>query len=740
MKKILFILIFIISFHTSFSQYTNELKKVFFDAEYYVLYEDYNEAVFHYLKLLNNGIDNAYINHRIGECYLQIPGQKAKSIPYLEEACKNISSKFKEGSLKETNAPTRTLFYLGNAYQINNQLDKAIVAYEKFEKSLDVQDIYNIDYVYQQIRSCNNAKELMNKPIKIKESNIGEKINDRFSNIRPVISSDEKSIIYLSNLKFYDAIFYANKTKNEWSGPINITPDIQSDGDYYPTFLSSDGESLLLNRNENYTTNIYDSKFENGKWQLPKKLNKNINTKYQESGASFTSDKKELYFVSNRKDGNGGFDIYKSIFNEELNDWGEAINLGPEINTPFNEETPIISEDGNTLFFCSQGHYNMGGFDIFYSTRISENEWSTPVNIGYPINTTDDNIYFYPVDNGNYAYISKFVKNGYGKEDIIRIEIFSPDHPFLINVRGSVSLQDNQIEFLKKNFQVNIQESNKILKTIHLNETNGDFSTELSPGLYEFIFKSKDYKQVVKTINIPKSYSRDELVFNVELIPTSISTGEYISIKSLNFGFDDCSLSKDSKIELERIYNLMMKYTSLNIEVIGHTDAVGSADYNKKLSIKRAKSAINYLIGKGIKESRFVARGAGKDEPLAINTNAEGRKFNRRVELKVLNSDNNLIISQDHNIPEHLKKFELTYCILLSVEKQKLPEDYFDYFDEFDEFRNYEVQKHKGKKFIYTLGNNPEKSELIEIFNSILDLGFNDAKIISSYDLEKLLR
>ena len=451
MKKILLIpLIFIITFHSSFSQYNDELKKVFFDAEYYILYEDYNEAVVHYLNLLNNGIDNAYINHRIGECYLQIPGQKTKSIPYLEEACKNISSKFKEGSLKETNAPIRTLFYLGSAYQISNQLDKAIAAYEKFEELLDVMDIYNIDYVNQQIKSCNNAIELMHKPIKIKESNVGEKINDGFSNIRPVISSDEKSIIFISNLKFYDAIFQAGKSGDEWSNPINITPDIQSDGDYYPTFLSSDGKSLLLNRNENYSINIYESKFENEKWQLPKKLNKNINTKFQESGASFSSDKKELYFVSNRKSGNGGFDIYKSTFNEELNDWGKAINLGSEINTPFNEETPIISEDGNTLFFCSQGHYNMGGFDIFYSTRISENEWSTPVNIGYPINTTDDNVYFYPVDNGNYAYISKFDRNGYGKEDIIKIERFSQDHQFIVNVHGYVTLQDNQTEFLKK--------------------------------------------------------------------------------------------------------------------------------------------------------------------------------------------------------------------------------------------------------------------------------------------------
>lgn len=740
MKKILLIpLIFIITFYSSFSQYNDELKKVFFDAEYYILYEDYNEAVVHYLNLLNNGIDNAYINHRIGECYLQIPGQKTKSIPYLEKACKNISDKFKEGSFKETNAPTRTLFYLGSAYQISNQLDKAIATYKKFEETLDVKDIYNIDYVNQQIKSCNNAIELMHTPIKIKELNIGEKINDGFSNIRPVISSGEKSIIYISNLKFYDAIFYANKAGDEWSSPINITPDIQSDGDYYPTFLSSDGKNLLLNRNENYTTNIYVSKFENGKWQLPKKLNKNINAKFRESSASLSSDKKELYFVSNRKGGHGGFDIYKSTFNEDLNDWGKAINLGSEINTPFNEETPIISEDGNTLFFCSQGHYNMGGFDIFYSTRISENEWSTPVNIGYPINTTDDNVYFYPIGNGNYAYISKFDRNGYGKEDIIKIEIFSPDHPFLVNIRGSVTLQDNQTEFIKKNFQVNIQKSNedKILKTIHLNETDGSFSTELSTGLYKFIFKSKDYKQVVKTINIPKNYSRDELVFNVELIPTSIATGEYISIKSLNFGFDDCSLSKDSKIELERIYNLMIKYTSLNIEVIGHTDAIGSADYNKKLSIKRAKSAINYLIERGIKESRFVARGAGKDEPLAINTSAEGRKFNRRVELKILKSDNNLIISQDHNIPEHLKKFELKYCILLSIKEQKLAENYFD---KFDEFKNYEIRKYENDKFIYTLGSNPEKSELIEIFNSVLDLGFNDAKIISSYDLEKLLR
>ncbi|MBU8891553.1 MAG: hypothetical protein KOO66_02155 [Bacteroidales bacterium] len=424
MKKILLILLITVSgYFTASSQFKNAIKEAFFEAEYYILYEDYTEALALYLNIYNNGWDNAYINHRIGECYLQIPGQKSKSIPYLEKACENTSKVFKEGSFKETNAPIRTIFYLACAYQVDNQLDKAIETFKKFEETLAANNIYNIDYVEKQIQSCEIAKEQIKTPANVKENNIGKPVNDGFSNIRPVVSSSENSMVYISRLKFYDAIFYTKRKDEYWTAPVNITPDLGSDGNYYSCFLSADGNTLLLYKDDLYNRDIYISYLLNNRWSLPGKLNKNINSKFQETFASLSSDGKTIYFVSDHKGGFGGTDIYKSEFSEKTQDWGEAVNMGNTINTEFDEETPIILENGNKLYFSSQGHTNMGGFDIFFAQKDSENKWSKPENLGYPVNSTDDNLFFIPVGDGTNAYISKFDQNGFGQEDIVKLEI-----------------------------------------------------------------------------------------------------------------------------------------------------------------------------------------------------------------------------------------------------------------------------------------------------------------------------
>lgn len=424
MRKILLTaLMGIIASFASFSQNTDALKEAFSDAEYYILFEDYNEALSLYLNIYKKGVDNAYINHRIGECYLQISGHKEKAIPYLEEACKNLSKSIKEGSFKETKAPYRTLFYLASAYQINNQLDKAIETFKKFEELVSEQKDYNLEYVDKQIQSCIAAKKLISDPVAVKEINLGTKINDEFSNIRPAISCDENSLVFVSKLKFYDGIFYTKKENGQWTTPINITPDINLEGNFYCCFLSADGKSLLLYKEDEFNRDIYISNLNGARWSTPVKLNKHINSKYQETFASLSNDGKTLYFVSDRKGGYGGTDIYKSEFDKKTNDWGEAKNLGSQVNTPFDEETPVICQDGKTLYFSSQGHYNMGGFDIFYTQNIEGDVWSTPTNEGYPINTTDDNLFFYPIKNGKYAYTSKFENTGFGKEDIVMLEI-----------------------------------------------------------------------------------------------------------------------------------------------------------------------------------------------------------------------------------------------------------------------------------------------------------------------------
>ena len=488
MRKIVLFILFSLLTADFYAQENIDAKEIFMDAEYYILYEDYQEALPLYQKLLSNGKNDAYVNYRIGECYLNIPGLKEKAIPYLEKAKENISLKFKEGSLKETAAPEQTLFYLGKAYQINNKLDKAIEYYQKFKEMLAVDDIYNIDYVDQQIQTCNNAKELMKNPVKIKKTNLGEPINNEYPNTRPVVSANENILLYTTKLKFYDAIYFSQKTNGEWQEPKNLSPVIRSDGEFYPSSISCDGKTVILFKYEGYSGDLYISRYENGTWQIPEKLNKNINSRSWETNACLSPDGNTIYFVSDRKGGYGGLDIYKSTWNQKAQAWGEAINLGPEINTPFNEEMPSVSEDGKTLYFSSQGHYSMGGFDIFYANKSNENQWSAPVNIGYPINTTDDDLFFCPVKKGNYAYISKFDENGFGQEDIIRIEIFSPDHPFLVNVKGQVTLQDNQTDFDANDFSIHVMNSSKtkILDTLLLDEETGKFSVDLKPGNYNF--------------------------------------------------------------------------------------------------------------------------------------------------------------------------------------------------------------------------------------------------------------
>ena len=360
-----------------------ENRDKFYDAESSVLFEDYKEALPLYLQLLKSYPDNANFKYRIGQCYINTPGEKAKAISYLEDAVKHIDTKYQEGKFRETGAPYDVLYYLANAYRITNQLDKAIDTYEQFKKNLDT-EIYDSVVVNLQIRSCRNAKELMKMPLFIKKTNLGRMINGTGSEFNPVVSDKEDMIVFSRGEAFYDAILYSTKVNGQWTGPINMNEILKVDRDIFPSSLSRDGKTLYLYSSADYDGTIYTSKFEKGTWQPLVRLNDNINTKYWESHATISHDNKKLYFTSNRKGSFGGLDIYLSK-RDSTGDWGPAVNLGPVINTPYNEESPFLTQDDKTLFFSSRGHFNMGGYDIFYSTLLDNGEWSVPLNVGYPL-------------------------------------------------------------------------------------------------------------------------------------------------------------------------------------------------------------------------------------------------------------------------------------------------------------------------------------------------------------------
>ena len=397
-----------------------QLQEHFLEAEYFFLNEDYQDALPCYLQLYEKIRDNGNIAYRIGACYLNITGRKNLAIDYLEKASKNLSAKIKEGSITEYSAPYDALYELGKAYLINYQFDNAKEAFMRYSETLLPDDRENIDFINQQIKSCDIAKDYISKPVSFTEENLGPLFNDDKSNFNPVISADGKTFAFMVALKFYDAIMLSKLVGNKWSPPVNITPELQTEGDIYISCLSSDGKILYLSKDDNYNSDIFTSTYDGTTWGQTVKLNKNINTRYWESHGFVTEDGEQLIFASDRPGGFGGLDLYLS---KKVNgDWGPPVNLGPEINTQFNEDRPFLINNGKILFFSSQGHSTMGGYDLFRSELQSNGLWSKPSNLGYPINTPDDNIFFMPVENGNAGYYSTNKDPaGEGKEDIYKI-------------------------------------------------------------------------------------------------------------------------------------------------------------------------------------------------------------------------------------------------------------------------------------------------------------------------------
>lgn len=420
----LFSFIFFIAFVGNGYSQSGKLKDIYQEGDGFFQAEDFKEAIYYFLQLEQNGYINPNIQFKIGTCYLNIPGEEIKAIPYLQEAVKHITSKYRTKDMSEKQAPLHALFFLGNAYRINNQLDKALEVYDKFTKSPGYDGNYNLNIVEVEIKACERAKIIQDAPIDIDWHNPGEPINTSSAETNPTLSGDGKVLAYLTRLTFYNAVYVSRKLEGKWQVPENINPQILSDGDFYPTALSFDGSELYLVKKSITNSDIYVSVLKDGKWSVAKALNDNINSSKHETYATITADNKTLYFSSNRHGGRGGFDIYKSV-RDMNNDWGKAENLGKSINTKQDEISPSVTLDGKTLYFSSKGHYNMGGFDVFYSTKIDDKKWSLPLNIGYPLNTTNDNIGFQVAGDGKSGYISRISPDGFGKEDIYEVEIKS---------------------------------------------------------------------------------------------------------------------------------------------------------------------------------------------------------------------------------------------------------------------------------------------------------------------------
>jgi hypothetical protein len=422
------LLIFLVlnTFYTTAQQLTENDKYDYSDGDYYYEIGDFEKAIRFFVKLTTKFPENSKFNYRTGLCYLSIKGDEDKALPYLQKSVKEIDTKYTAISTKSSGAPPEAWLYLGDAlHQVNRLLD-ASQAYHTYLTYVE-EDEKAKEKVYKRIQGLGFSYESQFRPSGYSLTNIGNVINSDYSDYNPAISGDQQTMAFTSFRDPKDKIYISYKNAGQWSEPIDITGQVGSKGDCFTSALSYDGSELYMATYDPYNSDIFVSKKVKGKWSKMVPLDKKINSKFSETGVSLSSDGNTIFFSSDRSGGTGGFDIYFSV--KEGEEWSKPVNLGTTINTPGNEENPVISADGNKLFFSSDGHESMGGMDILWSSKDENGNWETPVNFGVPVNTPGDDMSFWFNDNTQPGYISRLAENGVGKREIYAVNYIKPPDP-----------------------------------------------------------------------------------------------------------------------------------------------------------------------------------------------------------------------------------------------------------------------------------------------------------------------
>ncbi|HEV7232045.1 MAG TPA: hypothetical protein VGO45_11985 [Bacteroidia bacterium] len=490
-------------------------QKAFEKAEYYFGEQNYVLALQEYKKLEERFPDEPVILFRIGVCYINSNGDKSRSLTYLDRLDK---SKFKNTDL---------IFYLGRANHLNYKFDEAIVYYNEFLQSKRGQP--KKAQLEHLLENCLYGKELYAHPCSAKIINMGSPVNTENSEYGPSVSSDESTLIYTytgplckgglqtepgvanETGQYFEDIFQSHRDSlGHWTTPEPIE-SINTDGPDAAISLSNDGQKLLVFKNSpGDIGDIYMSRLEGTHWTEPERLRGDVNTEGWEGSASLSADEHMLYFSSERPGGFGGRDIYSAMLQAD-GSWGNVKNLGPKINTPYNDDSPIIHPDGVSLYFNSEGHNSMGGNDIFVAVLVDDSVWLDPINLGYPINTPDDDVYFFPASDGNHGYYSSGKEGGLGQQDIYVVEGLGRKTR-LVMLKGVVSIDDKPVE---STITVSNERSHSD-QIFHSNSASGKYLINLRPGGdFKIKFKVNGFDEQVKNLSTMKVDSFIESAIDV---------------------------------------------------------------------------------------------------------------------------------------------------------------------------------------------------------------------------------
>jgi outer membrane protein OmpA-like peptidoglycan-associated protein len=459
---------------------------------------------------------NANLNHLLGICYLMGKKDHDLAIKRLESASRDVAQPgtYQDANWKERKAPGITYYYLGKAYHFKNRFDRAVSNYYNYRSFIELDDVETYNQVRQQIQYAENAMELVKNPVGVKVMNLGPQINTKYPEYCPVVSADGRVLIFTSRREggtsdvrdqdgqFYEDIYVCSKQPDgKWSPPKGIGTNINSVGHEAAIGLSPNGQLLFIYKDDNNDGNIYQSTLDGSSWTKPEPLGSDINTPAWETHATVNATEDMLIFVSNRSEGGyGGRDLWycKKLPNGE---WGLAMNMGSVINSQFEEDSPFISADGKTLIFSSQGHTSMGGFDIFRSEFV-EGAWTNPENIGYPINTAEDDVFFTLTPDGLHAYYSSRMDGGYGETDLYRLRLEPRKTDQLAVARGVMKVPAMAYADISAKIIVT-DEGGAPIGTYRPNPKTGYYVLILKPGeTYTISYEADGYEAVTTQLPV----------------------------------------------------------------------------------------------------------------------------------------------------------------------------------------------------------------------------------------------
>jgi outer membrane protein OmpA-like peptidoglycan-associated protein len=578
---------------------------------------------------------------------------KDEGVNYSIALCYHFSYLYKQSLTYLLAAPSmRSLdpmysYYLAHALHSNYEFEKAIQEAQAFV-SLKNKDLKPEQEKLQLlIKQCHKGITLVKSPVEVKISNLGANINSSYPDYNPAINADETSILFTSRRSnstggeifpmddfYFEDIYYSNKSTS-WNPANNIGTKINTNGHDACVGLSADGQTMLIYKDDN-GGDLYYSQLVGKDWQSPISFGNIINSNYYEPCAALSSDNKILFFVSDRPGGFGGRDIYYSILSES-GVWSKPTNMGPHINTIHDEFSPYLHADGKTFYFSSNGEHSMGGYDIFSIELFKQEQVFTtahaPLNLGHPINTPDDEIYFVWSADNKRAYFSSVREGGFGDKDLYLLERPQAKAELAI-LKGTVIDCESKLP-VKGKILVYDNETGKSLGEYHSNESTGKYLLVLPSGKnYGIEVTSDTYLFYSKNIDIPNLKEYKEIEDLICLNRAKVGTK--IILHNVFFDIDRSTLRTDSEVELLKLYEVLANNPLLKIEISGHTDSDGDELHNLKLSDDRAKAVKDYLVKKGISESRLVYKGYGESQPMAENNTPENKQLNRRTEIKII--------------------------------------------------------------------------------------------------------